>query len=127
MSLKIALIEPMPLLNKGITLYLQRQKKVSLVKSYSKFEKFIFFYTDVDECFFDLFIINISRMNTEDTNRMIRLVATFFTKKDRIVLIVDKQSEIDTSSIESIITFLELKDDLKELGSYIRTISKRCE
>jgi len=127
MSLKIALIEPMPLLNKGITLYLQRQKKVSRVRAYNKFEEFSWYYSDLDKCFFDLFIINISRMNIEDTNRMIRLVTTFFTEKDRIVLIVDKQSEIDTSSIESIVTLLNLEDDLKLLGSYIRTIGKKCE
>ncbi len=124
--MKIALIEPMPILNKGITLYLQRQKKVSLVKSYSKFEQFILFYADVDKCFFDLFIINISTMNRDDTERIMRIIATFFTKKDKVVLIVDKLSDLETDSIESSITLFNVRDDIKRIGKYISTIKKRC-
>ena len=124
--MKIALIEPMPLLNKGITLYLQRQNKVSLVKSFENFEQFVLFYADVDNCFFDLYIINISSMNQDNIERIISLVSVFFTKNDKVVLIVDRQTNIDVNSIDSIVTFLNLSGDIKVLGDYIGMISEKC-
>ncbi len=117
--MKIALIDSMPLLNKGFTIYLQRQKKVSLVKSYSKFEKFISFYSDVDKYFFDLFIVNLSAMNPSETERIIRLISTFFTRKDKLVLIVNKLSDLSVESIESEINIVEVTDSIDNIGEYI--------
>ena len=121
--MKVVLIGPNPILNKGLSLFLRKHKSVELVKSFTEFEYFLLSYSNTMAQLFNVFILNISCVNSKQGMDYLRILDSMVESGHIIVIYEKSEPSFSTSPLnKNKIIPLKIENNLKKFDSIIKSI-----
>jgi len=121
--MKVVLIGPNPILNKGLSLFLRKHKSVELVKSFTEFEYFLLSYSNTMAQLFNVFILNISCISSKQGIDYLRILDSMVESGHIIVIYEKSEPSFSNSALnKNKITLFQIENNLKQFGSIIKSI-----
>ncbi len=125
--MKVVLIEPNPIMNKGLLLFLNELDNIDFVKSYSLFEHFLTKHSKAMQLAFDVYIINVSYTNDLLGVQYLNMINDMLVDKSILVIHRDrKQPDLKTNT-KNRITYFKIENNMDELSCLIKSVQQLIE